>query len=342
VEILSQSEIEALLASLTGDDEPSSAPAETAAPAAMPSFGSPRSESKTVSYEPYDFRRPDKLSKDQMRTLQMIHETFGRVFASTLTAYLRCSTHIDLISVEQTPYEEYTRSLASSLIAVYGMPPLAGNALLEMEFTVLLAMIDRLLGGPGNMNKASFVLTEIEQALAESIINRACKDLKSSWEGIATITPRPERMETQAQFVQIVPPNDIVISILYEVKVGDLRGAMSICLPYMLLKPISAKLSAQHWFSTSAKKSLGRDARTIAGQLERVKVNCRCRLGTARLSVGDLVNLSAGDTVVLDKRADEEVELVIGNQIKFYGRAGNAGRRVAMHINRQNTDSISI
>ncbi|MCC6729248.1 MAG: flagellar motor switch protein FliM [Chthonomonadales bacterium] len=340
-EILSQAEIEALLASLTGEGEPAEATEGAMAPspvAAVEARPAGKADGRAIAYEVYDFRRPDKLSKDQMRTLQMLHETFARLLASSLTTHLRVSAHVDLVSVEQIPYDEYTRSLTSSIINVFSIPPLAGQALLEIEFSVVLSMIDRRLGGPGNMVKSNLVLTEIEQALTESIVTQALKDLKAAWEGVAKFNPRHERMETQAQFIQIVPPNDVVVSILFEVKVGDLRGAMSLCIPYMLLKPISSKLSAQRWFSSTVKGGISKDAQAVIRQLQTTHVTCVCRLGNASMSVRELLNLRVGDTVPLGRRCTEEVDLLLGDRVKFRGKPGRAGRKVALHINRTASD----
>jgi flagellar motor switch protein FliM len=350
VDILSQAEIEALLATLSNDGgtgevdvggpAPAS-PAPASAPAADLRTGSHRSDKRTISYEPYDFRRPDKFAKDQLRTFQMLHETFARVFASTLSTYLRVSTHVDLISVEQIPYDEYMRSLTASIVTVFSMTPLSGQALLEMEFSVVLAMIDRLLGGPGNMVKNNTMLTEIEQALTESIITRALKDLKAAWEGIAHFTPRRERIETQAQFIQIVPPNDIVVSILFEVKVGDLRGAMSLCIPYLLLKPIASKLSAQRWFSTANNAgNRGKETPKLVRQIANTYVTCVCRLGSANICVQDLINLHVGDTIMLNRQHTDEVDLMMGDSVKFRGKPGVSGRKLAIHINHVVTEEI--
>lgn len=348
-EILSQAEIEALLASLTGDGGDtgsSTAPIPDGSryggegPAGGMSPTSAKRELRgPVAYEVYDFRRPDKFAKDQLRTLQMVHETFARLFASSLSAYLRVPVHVDLVSVEQIPYDEYMRSLTSSIINVFSMAPLAGQAILEVEFNIVLSMIDRLLGGPGSMVKSSSVLTDIEKALTESIITRALKDFHTAWEGIAQFTPKREVMETQSQFVQIVPPNDVVVSILFEIKVGELRGAMSICIPYLLLKPITTKLSAQRWFSSNVKKNTGKYASILARRLEKTQVSCTVRLGSATLSVEDLVRLQVGDVVTLDRHQDEEIDVLIGNNIKFRARPGIRGKKMAIHINRVSLDN---
>jgi flagellar motor switch protein FliM len=334
VEILSQAEIEALLASLANDS--TTRPEEVDAPVARAAVKPP--ERRTIAYELYDFRRPDKLSKDQLRTLQMIHETFARLFASSLSAYLRVSTHVDLVSVEQVPYDEYMRSLTNSIINVISLPPFNGQAILELEFNIALSMIDRLLGGPGNMVKNNTVLTEIEKGLTESIVNRSLKDLRTAWEGIVQINPRRDLLETQSHFIQIVPPNDIVVSILFEVKIGDLRGAMSLCIPYLLLKPITAKMSAQRWFASSTNRHLGQNAAALAERLASTQVTCICRLGSARVSTKDLVNLREGDTLILNRKCTDEVDLMIGGHAKFKGKPGTAGRKVALHINRVVTD----
>ncbi|HZT43110.1 MAG TPA: flagellar motor switch protein FliM [Chthonomonadaceae bacterium] len=348
-EILSQAEIEALLASLTGAPAPSDdaerppdVSAEKAAPEpppvvtpAEPPVAAPLpAPIRVASYEAYDFRRPDKLAKDQLRTLQMLHETFARMFASSLSAYMRVPVHVDLLSVQQMRYDEYMRPLTSSLINLFSMPPLAGQAILEIDFNVTLAMIDRLLGGPGSMVKKSTVLTDIERALAESIVNRALKELRTAWEGIYAFTPTRELMETQGQFVQIAPPNDIVISIRFEVKVGDLSGKMSLCMPYTLLKPITAKFSAQKWSAGNAKANAGGCAAVLARGLENTYVTCVAQLGTAALSLDDLMRLQVGDIVRLDGGQHEEIAVRIGQQIKFHGKPGTRGKKLAVHITR--------
>jgi flagellar motor switch protein FliM len=346
-EILSQAEIEALLASLTGDgsDAPPVAepqnkrePAKGGFTSGMPSAAK-RDNRSTVSYEIYDFRRPDKFAKDQLRTLQMLHETFARLYASSLSAYLRVPVHVDLVSVEQIPYDEYMRSLTSSIINVFSLAPLSGQAILEVEFNVILSMIDRLLGGPGSMVKGSSQLTDIEKALTESIIARALNEFHTAWEGIASFTPKREVMETQSQFVQIVPPNDVVVSILFEITVGDLRGAMSICIPYLVLKPITPKLSAQRWFSSTVKKSNGKHAAMIARRLARTQVECVARLGSATLSVDEVLDLKAGDIITLNRGQQEDVDILIGPGIKFRGKPGIRGKKLAIHISRVNPEA---
>ena len=179
-EILSQNEIEALLNSLSGAEP------EGALGSFGPSPGPPRGQGpvstflppvkaggRTVAYEVYDFRRPDKLSKDQLRTLQQLNETFARLISSGLSAYLRTPVQIDLVALEQVPYEDYLRGINHSVFTIMSLPPLAGQAVLEMEFGLVFTMIDRMLGGPGKAISRTN-LTDIERPLLRQTIELEC------------------------------------------------------------------------------------------------------------------------------------------------------------------------
>ncbi|HWD39822.1 MAG TPA: flagellar motor switch protein FliM [Fimbriimonas sp.] len=326
-EILTQSEIEAVLASIGGESapEPDPARASSASPAAR------LSNRPQVSYEVYDFRRPDKFSKDQLRTLQMLHETFARLAGTSLSAMLRTPVNIDLISLEQVPYEEYLRSISQSVFTIMSLPPLTGQAVLELEFALVFTMIDRLLGGPGRtINRTN--LTDIEKPLVKTGIERMFQALKNAWEGIVIVNPGIEGLETSSQFVQIAPPNDIVVTILFEVKIGHQRNAMSLCIPYLVLKPITAKLSAQKWVSNANRKHSPSARRMIGTQVSMADVNCKIRLGSTTLSFEEMVNLKEGDFLKLTRKSTDELELLVGDVPKFYGRPAISGRKLVFAV----------
>ncbi|HJP81872.1 MAG TPA: flagellar motor switch protein FliM [Fimbriimonadaceae bacterium] len=337
-EILSQTEIEALLNSLGNEGEGGAADSNTAAPRQSPSAASAnaRAGKGTVAYEVYDFRRPDKFSKDQLRTLQMLHETFARLAGSGLSAYLRAPVSIDLISLEQVPYEEYLRSINKSVFTIMSLPPLSGQAVLEIEFGLVFTMIDRMLGGPGKeINRAS--LTDIERPLVRQMIERMFVALKSAWEGVVIVNPGIEGVETSSQFVQIAPPNDIVVTILFEVKMGQQRGAMSLCIPYLVLKPITTKLSAQKWFAGSNRRTSPSSRRILSFQVNNAPVDCTVRLGGARLSINDFLALRPGDVLKIDRKTEQDLDLQIEGVPKFVGKPALQGKKLVFSV----TDSIS-
>jgi flagellar motor switch protein FliM len=284
-----------------------------------------------VPYEVYDFRRPDKFSRDQLRTLQMLHETFARLAGSGLSAYLRAPVSIDLVSVEQVPYEEYLRSITSSVFTVISLPPLSGQAVLEIEFGLIFSIIDRILGGPGRSITRNN-LTDIERPLVRQTLERVFQALKSSWEGVVIVNPGIEGMETSAQFVQIAPPNDIVVTILFEVKIGDQRGAMSLCIPYLVLKPITTKLSAQRWFVSNARKHSPTARRQLSAQVRNAKVECTIELGRTKISSEEFLKLKPGDLLRLNSATDKPIRMLIGTVPKFEGRPALNGKKICFSV----------
>jgi flagellar motor switch protein FliM len=345
-DILSQAEIEALLNSLGGDGEvgvpagdassrgnQQPQKANQGSPFGQQNASSQRASAirQAIAYEVYDFRRPDKFSKDQLRTLQMLHETFARLAGSSLSAYLRAPISIELISLEQVPYEEYLRSISHSVFTIMSLPPLSGQAVLEIEFGLVFTMIDRMLGGPGK-SIGRTVLTDIERPLVRQMIERIFMALKSAWEGIVIVNPGIEGMETSSQFVQIAPPNDIVVTILFEVKMAGQRSAMSLCIPYLVLKPIAGKLSAQKWFASGNRKHSPISRRSLTYQINRSNVNCSVRLGKTRLSVQDFLALKPGDLLKLDQRTADELTMLVGNVPKFLGKPALQGKNLVFSI----------
>ncbi|HQU19333.1 MAG TPA: flagellar motor switch protein FliM [Fimbriimonadaceae bacterium] len=329
-EILSQEEIASLLnaAEQASDEMPAPQQAE---PNASRASGLRSRTRAPIAYELYDFRRPDKFSKEQLRTLQMLHETFARLAGSSLSAYLRTPVNIDLISIEQVPFEEYLRSISQSVFNILSLPPLSGQAVLELEFGIAFTMVDRMLGGPGRAISRS-VLTDVERPLVRQLVERLFAGLKSAWEGVVVADPTIEGMETSAQFVQIAPPNDIVVTILFEVRIGDQRGAMSLCIPYLLLKPITTKLSAQKWFATGPRRANHSTRNQITSHISSARVECAIRLGEARMRTREVLGLKVGDIVRLDQGATDPVCLYVGNVPKFEGRPALQGSKLVFAI----------
>ncbi len=330
-EILTQAEIEALLASLTADDSSSELGAPVAAPA-----GGARAQKKTIAYEVYDFRRPDKFSRDQLRTLQMVFETFARLCSTNLATYLRVPMHIELISLEQIPYEDYLRSLKQSAFIVFSAPPLSGESVLEMDFALVFTMLDRLLGGVGKpIERAAF--TEIEKPLVLTLGERMLMAFRSAWESILQVDPKIESLETSAQFVQIAPPSDIVITALMEARLGERRDAMSLCVPHMVIKPITPRLSSQNWVSSAGKRSTPLLRRALIQHLHRTTMTCHVRLGRTRMRLRELLALKVGDTLVLDTPVNGKLDVLVENRVKFRGKPAVRNRRLVVTI----TDVVS-
>lgn len=177
----------------------------------------------------YDFKRPDKFSKDQIRTLFMLHESFSRLFNTYLSTHLRTLVNVEVASVEQLTYQEFVQSLANpSVISILAVPPLKGNIIMEVNTEIAFAYIDRVFGGEGLSGIKSRVLTEIEEAVMRRFIDKAMGNLKEAWANVVEFYPSIEATESNPQFAQIVPPNDMVVIVTIQMKMGDVEGMMNI------------------------------------------------------------------------------------------------------------------
>jgi flagellar motor switch protein FliM len=233
------------------------------------------------------------------------------------------------------------RSISASLLNILNVTPLSGQMIFETDFGILFSMIDRLLGGTGAAGKIVRELTDIEKMLADNIVNHALDDLRVAWDNVTPLDFDVASTETSSQFVQIVPGNDTVVLILFEVRMGDYQGAMSLCVPYLLIKPILSKLSAQRWF-ISAQKREAQFRDQLAHRLNVTRVPCVARLGTTSTTAGGLMNLKIGDVLPIKVSDDPDtgrpvgkigtVDIVIGNQVKFRGKTGLRGKHLAVLV----------
>ena len=283
----------------------------------------------------YDFKRPDKFSKEQIRTVSIMHETFARLTTTSLSAQLRSLVHVHVASVDQLTYEEFIRSIPTpTTLAVVNMDPLKGNAVLEIDPAITFCMIDRLFGGRGvtatNKNRD---LTDIEQSVMEGIIVRILANMREAWTQVIDLRPRLAQIETNPQFAQIVPPSEMVVLITLETKVGDEEGMMNFCIPYITIEPIISKLSSQFWFSSVRRSSTTQYLGTLKEKLSSVDMEVVAEVGSINLPVRDVLALKVGDVVRLSNtKVGEPFTLSVGNKKKFYCQPGIVGKKMAVQV----------
>ncbi len=317
-EILSQDEIDALLAAIsTGEVESEE----------------PKSAIDKRKVKIYDFKRPDKFSKDQLRTLQMIHETFARLSTTSLSAQLRALVSVHVASVDQLTYEEFIRSIPNpTTLGIINMDPLKGSAIFEIDPSITFTIIDRLFGGEGQPMKTNRELTEIEQSVMESIIVRLLTNLREAWATVIDLRPRLSQIETNPQFAQIVPPTDMVVLTTFETKVGEVEGMMNFCIPYITIEPIVTKLSAQYWYSSIRKGASSENFEMIKERLNTVYLPVSVELGSTELPVRDILQLKVGDVIKLDTKVTADLKVKVVDRVKFTAKAGIVGVKKAVQI----------
>ncbi|MBO4319834.1 MAG: flagellar motor switch protein FliM [Treponema sp.] len=319
-EVLSQDEIDQLLQAISSGDNDSD------------DF-KPVSDTRRIKI--YDFRRPDKFSKEQIRTVSNMHETFARLTTTSLSAQLRTLVHVHVASVDQLTYEEFIRSIPTpTTLAVINMDPLKGNAVLEIAPEITFIMIDRLFGGSGDTGgKVNRDLTDIEQSVMEGIIVRILANMREAWTQVIDLRPRLQQIETNPQFAQIVPPSEMVILVTLEIKIGEEAGMMNICIPYITIEPIVSKLSSQFWFSSVRRSSTTQYLGTLKEKLSDVDMELIAELGSMNVPIKDVLNLHIGDVIRFNtSKINDPLVLSVGSQKKFYCQPGVIGKKRAVQI----------
>ncbi len=317
-DVLSQSEIDALLSALS---------------TGTVNANELKEEQSKKKVKIYDFRRPNKFSKDQIHTLQVIFENYSRALGTFLSGQLRAPIQIEVLSVEQLTYEEFIRSIPSiTILNIFSLYPLEGNAIMEINPNMGFAFIDRLLGGPGNSLDRVRSLTEIEQTVMEKLAQRMLDYMQEPWSSIVDIEPVVERVETNPQFTQLVSPSEVMMIVSLETKMGDLMGVINICIPFLVLEPIIGKLSVHYYYSTSSKAVTPENMATIQSRIEHSYVPVKAILGRTIITVKDLLELSVGDVVPLVRSYKDDLEVQIGQRTKFFGRPGLHENKVAIQV----------
>lgn len=322
---LSQWEIDALLNSISSDDI-----ANGGAGAVVGVL--PTAPERAIKL--YDFRRPDRFSKEHLRAIQNIHETFARVTASSLSSYLRSPTTISLSSIEQVVYDEYVNQLGNpTLVNLVELQPLAGRIVVEMNMNLGMAILDRMMGGAGQVSTRSNELTDIEMALLRTLGATVSAGLKDGWTAVADLQPVLVETVLNADLVQAALPGDIAALLLFEIHTLGLSGTISICVPHPVIEPLMDRLNTQAWFSTSSRKSGSDDDRVrISEGIRGARLPVAVELGSTRITVGELLEIRAGDVIRLDRGVEVELPILAGKRARFVGRPGTLGGNRAIQV----------
>jgi flagellar motor switch protein FliM len=311
--ILSQEEIDALIAST---------PADGAASRQEP--GAPVTT--------YNFRRPDRVSKEQIRSLHFIHDRFARNATTSLAAFLRTSIDLSVVSVEQFSYSDFLMALPDpTAFYAIAMPPADVLGAVELNPAVAFAMIDRILGGTGESGAPQRAFTEIEQNVVDAVIRLILDHLTETWRTVMDIRFQIHARETRPQMLQVASWNEIVVLLAFDLKVGETRGLLNFCVPASVIEATGAGLS-QGWQHTRREPTAG-EQRWLAENLGRVRLTVTTDVQT-RLKTGELVNLRPGQVLNLGVPAEADVNVRVGNIIKFKGRLTTANGRAAVRVNR--------
>jgi len=294
--------------------------------------GLEESRSQPKKLATYDFRRPDRIPKEQLRSIHLLHDFFARNLASSLGAYLRAYVAVHLVSVEQLSFAEFLQDLPTpTCISTIGMKPLDGNAVLELNPSLVFPILDILLGGSGKSAMKEFrEITEIEQSIIEGVLRIVLHDLSEAWRPVQDINFSIETTETQPQLIQILSPNEAIVAIGFEITTGDNRGMMNFGIPSIMVKMLGQKFE-QQWSirrKTATEEEQGRMFRLINS----LPMTLDARLQGATIRVEDLLQLEAGDVLTFDVPLTRPVKVEVNGKTKFQGEVVVTGRNRAVLV----------
>lgn len=317
--ILSQEEIDALLTSAAEIERTA-----RTVPAHVPSR-----ESVVV----YNFRRPDRVSKEQIRSLHFLHDRFARNVATQLSAYLRTVTDVNIMSVEQFTYSEFLMSLPDPT-AFYALlvQPLDTLCALELNPNVAFTMIDRMLGGQGRGSAPARALTEIEQNVMDAVVKLICDNLTETWHQIVDVRFRVSARETRPQMLQVSAPNEVVVLLGFDIRLGEARGMLSICVPASVIESVGSSFT-QTWHR-ARREPTDADRRHLFDNLSRVKLRVSASLDT-ELPAHELLALAPGDVLSLGHGVKEPLDIRVQGSSKYLGRLVVVDGMAAVRVDRE-------
>jgi len=319
-EILSQDKIDALLDALnTGN---------------IPVEEIETTTSQKTKIKSYDFRRPNKFSKEHLRTLETLHNLFARHATSFLSGYLRSNINIELVSVSQIIFDEFIRSISTpTVLAIFDLLPLNGSAILEANNAFIFPVIDLMFGGNGSVGDLNRELTDIEIQVAQKIMTKILEYLIPTWQDILEAKPEMRSIETTPRLHQLYSPNEVVAILTFTVSLGENdQGMINLCYPFIMLNPVITKLSVRQQFIRQFSSSQEDHYANILHWLNYCEIEITAVLGAAQITVNDLLQLEQGDVIVLDKNINSDINVLVGEDLKFGAQVGLVGDNLAIQI----------
>ena len=316
-DVLSQSEIDALLSALsTGELEPEEL----------------QKEDDKHKVKLYDFRSPQKFSKDHIRTLELIHDNFARIISNYLTGQVRQNVKVRIETVEQITYEEFIHSVQNpTIITLFKMPPLTGTILFETNPQFSFQIIDVLLGGTGERTTISKEFSDIDKNIMLQINSEMISNLKLAWEDIVEVHPEVEGIETNPAINQTLAPNEPIALITFSVEMGKNTTYINLCIPYLSIEKIIDKFVVQYWFRNQEEVA-GESREKLEHNLQGVEVNVSAVLGETSITVDEFLKLTTGDVIKLDNKYNSPVRVCVEDKECYYAQPGISGKNMGVAV----------
>ncbi len=287
----------------------------------------PSTDTRAVAY---NFRRPDRVSKEQLRSLQFLHDRYAANVSTSLSVFLRTITEVRIASVDQFAYSEFLMSLADpTAIYAVSLGKTDGLAALELSPTVAFTMVDRMLGGNGMTQVPSRALTEIEQNVLDSVVKLLLEGLTETWRAIGDVEFKIHARDTRPQMVQITAANEIIILLSFDLKIGETRGMLNLCIPATAIESMEEKVAAGWQRSRRPPSEI--EMAHLRANIGRVPLSVTAQLSMT-LSARDLLELQVGDVIAVSYSARRPLDVHVGGVRRFVGHLSESPNGVGVLV----------
>jgi len=317
-EVLSQGEIDSLLSALSsGEIEADQI----------------ENEEDKHKVKLYDFKSPQKFSKDHLRTLELIHDNYGRLISSYLSAQLRNNVKVKIESIQQITYDEFIHSIPNpTILTIFKMPPLSGSILFETNPQFAFQVIDILLGGRGTRMTKLKEFSDIDKNILKNVNAGLISNLKLAWEDVLSVEPEIEALETNPALNQTLAPNEPVALITFSVEMRNNSTFINMCIPYLSIEKVLDKLVVQYWFRENDEEIVNESRNRLKERLNIVQVPMTGVLGSTNITVNEFLQLSEGDVITLDNLSDSKVSVFVEDSLCYSGKPGIIGKNRGIEI----------
>lgn len=296
-------------------------------------------DKKEKKVKKYDFRRPEKFAKEQLRAIEVINENLARLINNSLNGYLRTYVEVNLISTESLIFSEFSNSISTpAIIGILDFYPLEGQIVIDLGLNLGYTMVEKLLGGQSSIDGAEIqrALTEIEEILITNVYNKIIDQIVEAWSKIIELEPKLTSIETNPQFVQIMSPSESIALITFEIKIGNVTGMMNVAMPYYVLEPIMPGLSSKLLFGVKTEEVIAeKNKHIITKNIQEAKLPLNVKIGNTDITLYELVTLCIGDVLVLDTKKDDDFDVYVSDELKFKAKPGVLKNKIAVKITKK-------
>lgn len=325
-DVLSQSQIDALLNSFSSEG--------------TKAFEEIEEQAKEQKVKNYDFKMPKKFTKEQLKVIDGIFENYSRVLSSYLTGLMRIFCKVEVLQIEEQLYYEFNNALPDYVMmsmvnmGITDDDVIETNSIMQVSNQIAFTMMDRLMGGEGTYYEQNRDFTEIEVGLFTTVLNKMAALLKEPWGTYIDINPVITTIETNARVMQSISPDEVVILVVLEMEIKDVKNTMTFCIPAMNLESIMSKFG-DRWSRTTKKLDPKREKERRVSLLEAIKdsdLRISAVLGETKLDLYDVLTMQVNDIIPLNVPIDSNINVNIGSNLWFDGKLGTKNNKKAVKI----------